>query len=112
MKARRAQREKPTFVTPAATEWFAANGGYFLQCEPVDARLEETVTEFRLTTPIVWQMKVRIGTQWYKGTRPTLEEAFKAADRLIYEKAKDVWLKSKATAVTSNFAGILEAPNA
>jgi hypothetical protein len=105
--ARRAQREKPAFIAPAATDWFATNDGYYLECEPVNARLEMLAETFSLDTKTVWQMRVRIGNQWYRGERPTLEEAFKAADRLIYEKAKDVWLKSKATAVTSKFAEVL-----
>ena len=94
------KRRQPKPVESDHTHWIATTHGYFLTFEPVEARV----------TPVAkgWQARVRIGVQWHVGTRPTLEEAFKAADRLIYEKAKVVWLKSKCTAAIAPFAHTLE----
>lgn len=55
-----------------------------------------------------WLMLVTLGKQTYRGVRDTLEEAFKATDSLLYEKAKDAWLKSLCAAVIAPWAGKLE----
>jgi hypothetical protein len=93
------KRRQPKPVETDNTHWLETSAGYYLTCGNVDARLTRTLS--------VWQMRVRIDKQWYAGTRTSLEEAFKAADRLIYLKAKDVWLKSKCTAAIAPWVGNL-----
>lgn len=100
---------KPLFTEHDPLSWYPSDGGFALDLEPVHASLQPTVAEFALSAPVLWQMEVRINGHKYKGTRPTLEEAFKAADRLIYEKAKDVWLQSRCGAVIAPWVGNLEA---
>lgn len=94
------KRRQPKPVEKDHTHWQETSAGYFLALGPVDARLTRLADG--------WQMRVRIHGQWHKGTRPTLEAAFKAADHLLYEKAKDVWLKSKCTAAIAPWAHTLE----
>lgn len=56
-----------------------------------------------------WAMLVDVGGTTYRGVRDTLEEAFKATDRLLYEKDKDSWLKSLCALPIAPWAGKLEA---
>lgn len=56
-----------------------------------------------------WTMRAFIHGKHYSGERPTLELAFKATDRLLYEKAKEYWLKSTCHEVVKEFSSILEA---
>jgi hypothetical protein len=46
-----------------------------------------------------WEMLLRAHGQRYKGTRPTLEDAYKALDDLMFKVAKPYWLKQDAHAV-------------
>ncbi len=53
-------------------------------------------------------MVLQVNGKRYVGSRPTLEEAFKATDRLIYKEAKEYWLKSDASVVLEQWKGTLE----
>ncbi len=55
-----------------------------------------------------WEMLLQVNGKRYVGSRPTLEEAFKATDRLIYKEAKEYWLRSDARAVLEQWKGTLE----
>jgi hypothetical protein len=52
-------------------------------------------------------MAVKINGKNYVGNRPTLEDAFKATDRLIFLHTKDIWAKSDASAVLESWKGVL-----
>ena len=55
-----------------------------------------------------WDMVVEVNGKRFVGSRPTLEEAFKATDHLIYKQAKDYWLRSDASVVLEPWKGTLE----
>jgi hypothetical protein len=54
---------------------------------------------------------VKMAFHWdgkvYKGFRPKWDEAFITLDRLIYQKAKDVWLRSDCHVVLERWQGDL-----
>jgi hypothetical protein len=56
----------------------------------------------------VWKMLIVIDKQRYTGERPTLEEAFKVTDKLIFQKAKQAWLNSDCKAVIAPWQGDLD----
>lgn len=93
-------KAKSLFSVPDPLSWYPLESGFALECFNVSARLQPRGA--------VWEMLVVVSGQRYTGQRPTLEDAFKAADRLIYEKAKDVWLQSKCTAAIAPWVGTLE----
>jgi hypothetical protein len=55
-----------------------------------------------------WTMVVDIEGNHYVGNRPTLEEAFKATDQLIFKHARTYWLRSICRAVVSPWCSELE----
>lgn len=55
-----------------------------------------------------WAMTLAVSGKTFRGVRPTLEEAFKATDALLYQEAKKVWLKTLCHAVIAPWAGKLE----
>ena len=59
------------------------------------------------TSAETWSMLGRIGEKTYKGTRPSLEEAAKAADRLLYKKFPHVWTTTDARAIIAPWRGDL-----
>jgi hypothetical protein len=55
-----------------------------------------------------WEMALRAPTgQHYKGTRPTLEEAYKATSDLLYKVAKPYWLREESRVVMAPWAHTL-----
>lgn len=54
-----------------------------------------------------WHMRLKINGKTFVGERETLEDAFKATDRLIYKNASHVWTQSDAHAVLVFFEGDL-----
>lgn len=55
-----------------------------------------------------WTMVVDIDSKHYVGSRPTLEEAFKATDRFLYLHARTFWLRSICHAVIAPWCSELE----
>ena len=95
----------PPMLYATATDpmaWQVSGDGYaFKPCETVQAMIMPDGTG--------WKMDGRIYGKHYTGTRGTLREAFIAMDRLLYEQAKDLWLKSKCTVVLQPWQGDLNA---
>lgn len=54
-----------------------------------------------------WHMLVEVDGKRYAGARPTLEDAFKATDRLLYKQARDYWVKSICRAVLEPWAATI-----
>ena len=54
-----------------------------------------------------WTMAVVIDGKRYLGNRPSLEEAFKATDQLIYQHARKYWLRMDASVVLESWKGDL-----
>lgn len=54
-----------------------------------------------------WMIKAKISDTFYGGERLSLEAAFKTADKLMYEHARDIWLKCSASTVLREFQGDL-----
>ena len=54
-----------------------------------------------------WTMAVVIDGKRYLGNRPTLEEAFKATDRLIYQHARKYWLRMDSRVIMEPWKGDL-----
>lgn len=81
--------------------WKRMMGTYVFNPVPgVSAKLEEAGTK--------WSMTVLINGHRFTGQRDTLEEAFKATDRLLFKHAKDYWLKSLCHEVLEPWVGTLE----
>jgi uncharacterized metal-binding protein len=56
---------------------------------------------------ILWKMSASIGGKKYRGERPTLEEAAKASDRLLYKNLPHVWTVTDARAIIDPWRGDL-----
>ena len=59
------------------------------------------------TSAETWSMIGCIGEKTYKGTRPSLEEAAKAADTLLYKKFPHVWTTTDARVIIAFWKGDL-----
>ena len=55
-----------------------------------------------------WHATAHIAGQSYHSERPTLEEAAKAVDRLLYKKFPRVWTQTDARAIIRPWAGNIE----
>ena len=91
--------EKGTVEHPVLYRWAQMLDSYTFEAPNVDARLTHQGD--------VWFMAVKINGKNYVGNRPTLEDAFKATDRLIFLHTKDIWAKSDSSALLEPWKGVL-----
>jgi hypothetical protein len=83
---------------PDRPTWVAIENGY---------KLETTNLYATLIFVDKWQISAIIKKQKYTGTRDTLEEAFKALDRLISKYMREIWVIIDCRAVMSPWMGDL-----
>ena len=92
--------EKGTEEAPAQYRWEEFLGNYTFKpsgtCNATIAPLGEG-----------WTMAAVIDGKRYLGKRPTLEEAFKATDQLIFQHARKYWLRMDARVVLAPWKGDL-----
>ena len=53
----------------------------------------------------IWEVRLKLEDDFI-GTRPTLEEAFRTVDKMIYDRAKNYWLKMRCHVVLEKFCQI------
>ena len=103
LRKRRTQTiaEKGTMQAPVLYRWEMLLDSYiFCPSETCSANLTERDGK--------WDMVVEVNGKRFVGSRPSLEEAFKATDHLIYKEAKEYWLRSDASIVLAPWKGTLE----
>lgn len=55
----------------------------------------------------LWRMAVRVNGKTYRGERPTLEDAAKAVDRLLYKNLPKEWTVTDARCIIGPWRGDL-----
>jgi len=76
--------------------------------------LDTDVNSYNLTIPGLitqnicefeneWHMNTHLGNKHFVGVRPTLEEAFKASDRLLYQHFPKEWTVTDARAIMASW---------
>jgi len=85
----------------AQLTWQESIGGYELNAadgEPIASIVPDRGA---------WEATVHADGKRYVGIRPSLEEAFKAAARLLFKLRKEVWLKMNSQTVMERWQGDL-----
>lgn len=82
--------------------WEKSKHGYQL-CDPNTGTLIAEIRHYN----DVFKINFQSGSKLYRGIRPTLEQAFIDLDRLIYQKEKDIWLRTNVKAVIQPWMGNL-----
>ena len=102
LRKRRTQTiaEKGTEQAPVLYRWEMLLDSYIF-------RPSETCRAMLTERDGKWDMVLEVNGKRFVGNRPTLEEAFKATDHLIYKQAKDYWLRSDASVVLEPWKGVL-----
>ena len=54
-----------------------------------------------------WRMRVKADDKVFSGERETLEDAFKATDRLVYKTFPGVWAQTDCRVIVATFEGDL-----
>ena len=54
-----------------------------------------------------WHMRAALKGQTYTGARDTLEDAFKATDRLVYKNFPHVWTSTNCRVILEKWEGVL-----
>lgn len=99
-RKRKTQTLAEKSVASALYKWQVLFDSYiFTPSETVSASLTERGN--------AWDMVLEAGGKRYVGSRATLEEAFKAIDRMLFLHARPYWLRSDASIVLESWKGVL-----
>jgi hypothetical protein len=95
--------QPPMGVQPEEPEpkvWKVSGPGY-------EFSAEGCVANIMPCTDGHWHMVVHVGAKHYYGNRPTLEEAAKATNKLMHDKANEAWSGSHWGVVLAPWQGDL-----
>jgi hypothetical protein len=82
-------------------EWVRTGNGFRLELRNGQfAELQNHLTK--------WTISAKIGDRNFRGERPDIESAFKAIDRIVYQEAKEDWIKIRCRNVLDTFQGDLK----